>query len=732
MPVGFLNMGMLLGLSALAIPLLVHLLQRRHHEVIAWGAMQFLPSATSVRRRHFWDEFPLMILRMAIVALIALGLAGPYSTSALLAPLSQHRARDVVIILDGSYRMDRRDVEGRTPWAEARRWAGDYLEQLGRGDRAAMIVARQPPKPSPPGLTDHFHELSSWLDALPAPCGNAGLPEAVLEAWRVLQEHRDAAAQEIIVLTDRQRCAWADEVARPKWEALARQLRADRRQLVAAGQVVPRLRIFDVSESCNATLPNSALGPLTMSRTIAVPGQEVRFTSTLHRTATGEQMTAPRSRVAVDGSITQDVAIPGMPDPMTRQVPLRFTQRFSSPGRHVVSLTLDPGDRDALAADNEQFAVVEVLPELPVLLVEGARHVGREGSAFFLQKALAGSSQRGGIVPHVVSHAEITPADVLGVSGGRPRVIVLADVPDLPSPVQSALETYLADGGGILVMPGPETVAHAAFYNERLFRQGQGWLPAQVAGLAGSAGPSRARLDAQSVQHPALVLFRSEAAGGLADIRFPRWCSLRLNSNSIVVGRLTNGEPFLVEKAFGKGSAMISSVPPDRTWDSVLPGTPDFPVLVHELINYLVGARTSEWRLDRGQPLQIGPLAEPPTPERLIVQTPEIASRTILVKTWPWTATDTGAIGLYRVERENGSARFFVVPPDLREGHDQRCSEEEWTAALNLLSLDAGSDAEAIASASQYDLWWALLLGVIALLCCEVALTGRLVRRRTA
>ena len=35
----------LLGLFALAIPVVVHLLQRRHHETIDWGAMQFLPES---------------------------------------------------------------------------------------------------------------------------------------------------------------------------------------------------------------------------------------------------------------------------------------------------------------------------------------------------------------------------------------------------------------------------------------------------------------------------------------------------------------------------------------------------------------------------------------------------------------------------------------------------------------------------------------------------------------
>src|SRR5260370_10733434 len=145
MPWGFFNLGMLIGLAALAVPVLIHLLHRRRHEVVAWGAMQFLPSRVATRRRRLWDELPLMLLRMGLVALIVLALAGPYSASAVFAPLSERPPRDVVIVIDGSFSMGRRDESGQTPWAAARRWAGEHVAQMGRGERAALIVARRPP-----------------------------------------------------------------------------------------------------------------------------------------------------------------------------------------------------------------------------------------------------------------------------------------------------------------------------------------------------------------------------------------------------------------------------------------------------------------------------------------------------------------------------------------------------------------------------------------------------------
>src|SRR5437868_6025673 len=97
---------MLFGLLALAIPVLLHLLQRRHHDVIDWGAMQFLPDSIATNRRRWLDEILLMMLRMAMIALIVIALATPISTGGLLGPLGEHSGRDVVLVLDGSYSMD--------------------------------------------------------------------------------------------------------------------------------------------------------------------------------------------------------------------------------------------------------------------------------------------------------------------------------------------------------------------------------------------------------------------------------------------------------------------------------------------------------------------------------------------------------------------------------------------------------------------------------------------------
>src|SRR5947209_12295739 len=105
----FFNVMMLTGLAAVAIPPIIHLLNRRRYEVIDWGAMQFLQISEVTRRRLLIEELLLMLLRMGLIAVLVLALADPYSDSS---PLSagQRTNRDVVLVLDGSASMSFKPV----------------------------------------------------------------------------------------------------------------------------------------------------------------------------------------------------------------------------------------------------------------------------------------------------------------------------------------------------------------------------------------------------------------------------------------------------------------------------------------------------------------------------------------------------------------------------------------------------------------------------------------------
>src|SRR6266404_3302127 len=98
---GFITAAMLIGLAGIAIPIIIHLLNRRRFQVVDWGAMQFLQISETTRRRLLIEEILLMLVRMGLIAVMVLGLAGPFLVSSLFTRLGSRSNRDVVLIFDG-------------------------------------------------------------------------------------------------------------------------------------------------------------------------------------------------------------------------------------------------------------------------------------------------------------------------------------------------------------------------------------------------------------------------------------------------------------------------------------------------------------------------------------------------------------------------------------------------------------------------------------------------------
>src|SRR5438067_7529206 len=129
MPLWFFNALMLLGLIAVAIPPIIHLLTRKRFDVVDWAAMQFLQVSERTRRKIFLEELLLMLLRMGLIAIFVLALAAPFITSQHLAKWGGRGNRDVVIIFDGSYSMGFVG-KGQSAHQTAKDWALAFLDEL--------------------------------------------------------------------------------------------------------------------------------------------------------------------------------------------------------------------------------------------------------------------------------------------------------------------------------------------------------------------------------------------------------------------------------------------------------------------------------------------------------------------------------------------------------------------------------------------------------------------------
>src|SRR5436309_14416379 len=170
MTFGLLNILMLAGLAGLAIPPLIHLLHRRRFDVIDWGAMQFLQISETTRRRLLIEEVLLMMLRMGLIGILVLGLAGPFAVLPGMASLGVRPNRDVVLLFDGSYSMSYTGT-GASAQDVAKEWAIGLVNELSAGDSVAVLQAKQQVVPVLGEPSVDLEQVREVIRKLPPPRG---------------------------------------------------------------------------------------------------------------------------------------------------------------------------------------------------------------------------------------------------------------------------------------------------------------------------------------------------------------------------------------------------------------------------------------------------------------------------------------------------------------------------------------------------------------------------------
>src|SRR5947209_10287843 len=133
------------GLAAVSIPILIHLLNRRRFKVVKWAAMEYLLQAMRKNRRRLkFEQWLLLAVRCALVALVGLALARPLGCeNNTLASLAGQRNGLHVFVIDNSYSMS---YEAERPGAkthldQAKIIAKGMMDRLVRGGEAVVIVA---------------------------------------------------------------------------------------------------------------------------------------------------------------------------------------------------------------------------------------------------------------------------------------------------------------------------------------------------------------------------------------------------------------------------------------------------------------------------------------------------------------------------------------------------------------------------------------------------------------
>jgi len=342
----FLNLIMLGGTLAAAVPATLHLWAKSKPRTVRWAAMHLLRGAeASQSRRMRIEQLILLLLRILIPVAMALLMARATLTGEQM--LAGDKPVSLAVLLDDSASMQ---AAGRGQAANEA--VAAVLQALPRGSDAVVLPLSGLGE-DPASATD-LAGLAKRVRAGAPGDAPAAVPLR-LATTTPLVAGMARADRLVLLVSDLQTGSWSDA------ESDARRRLGKALADLPSG---PRLALLPVPSGQPSNL---VVGSISVDRELIGPGQPLRLRASL--AAFGPQgFPSIRLRLLLDGS---EVATASAELPAGGSTEALFPCTITKAGSHVLAVEASaPGD--SIAADSTARLSVAVTEQVPVLLVDGA------------------------------------------------------------------------------------------------------------------------------------------------------------------------------------------------------------------------------------------------------------------------------------------------------------------------------------------------------------------------
>ncbi len=196
--IGFLHPGLLAGLAAAGIPVVLHLVARREPPTVIFPAVRYLVTTTQEHHRRLkLQHWLLLLVRTLLIAAVVMAAAGP---TVRLSGVPGHPPTALVVVVDNSASSSA--VTGGTPRiAQLRAAARAALERATPADALWLLTADGTPR------RDDRAALLALVDSLTPSPRRVDLGQALRLADAVVAQ--DSRPAEVMLLTDLQASAVA-------------------------------------------------------------------------------------------------------------------------------------------------------------------------------------------------------------------------------------------------------------------------------------------------------------------------------------------------------------------------------------------------------------------------------------------------------------------------------------------------------------------------------------------
>jgi Aerotolerance regulator N-terminal/von Willebrand factor type A domain len=587
--VSFIHLALVAGTALGLVPILIHLLTRRRHKVVRWGAMKYLLEAIEEQNKRIQiEDLILLALRVLVVVLIALALARPLIRSEAVGS----GPRLAVVLIDNSPSMRARRG-GSSHWEIARAWTRDLLERLPKGSAVAVIPMAGAGGGSE-GLLQPSRQLAVAREVLSklAISARRSDPATVIAKAHAIVSGGGAggssrglpATRTVYVISDFQAVDWSAD--RPALKKALVELLADK-----AGPAL-------VAVQCSSgETRNTCVTDLSRAGRIIKVDSPARISATLvRRSARGEGGGAAvqdlASTLEVDGVRVDSRAAKLRPDQSKDAI---FYASFAKEGDHAVVLR---SAADTSPADDVRYLAVEAREEVRVLLVDGDPHPREEflSESFYLRFALKpGARALSPIETRVVDVDSFGSEDLKSFD-----MVVLANVDSLSVTRVRDLAAYVRSGRALLIFLGDQV--DAANYNSGLFGGADALTRIRLGNVARAPKDDGFKIAVGKLVGPVMSFFK-DGGGGVAKARFSHAFDLNLDTapEAKVHARLTPGNrPLVVAADVGEGRLALMNCSADVGW-SGLPLKPAFTAIIQRMVVWLLEPRSRCQNLLPGQ-----------------------------------------------------------------------------------------------------------------------------------
>lgn len=586
------------GMALLVAPIIIHLINRMRYRRVRFAAMEFLlASQKQNRQRVLIEQLLLLLLRIAMMALIAALIARFVADPSQMSLFQGARAEHVVILDDSASMMDR--VGEGTAFDTAKDVVRRIVAEGARrpGTQSLTLILMSAPDHVVSGFSERvideplLAEITERLETIRCTHQYSDPAEALEWAQRRLMEQRSGVRQ-IHVLSDFRKANWIDN-----------------KGAIALLQAMDQAKIgINLVRCVDSTHENLGITDLGGAVEVAAARVPVSLSATVRNWGTREAENVSAS-LYVDGerlprTVDFQTISPG------QAVTRNFDVIFKTAEPHSVKLVLPD---DALDADNERFLAVDVPEENPILIVDGSP--GAE-QANYVADALAADRSVTGLAPDIR-----TPADLRRVTMDNYNLIYLINIPELPSDTVAMLQEYVRKGGGLVWYMGD--AVRPSFYNEKLFSDQGGIFPVRL-GVAPvevvRTDPSKAA-EISVANDPLFELFNRAQVPILDQVFIQLMYPLapenpetpNIAEDVRILARVS-GIPFMFESRYGEGqvftcltSAGPLTSPDGKNWSNWANGPAGFSFVVFqlELAKRLMRKDRAFPELPTGAPLEI-------------------------------------------------------------------------------------------------------------------------------